>query len=631
MKIFYLLMILLSIGFCKTANAQEPLPTESSTLFSGSGNCDACHFSNGAVLTYNGVDVSMVTYWRSTMMGNASKDPLWRAYVASEVEQFPLLQETIETKCTKCHAPMGYTQAIYNGQSNYSMNELRQDRLANDGVSCTVCHQIDPSNFGTQESYSGGYIITDDRIIYGPYQNPDTVYMQSFVEYTPKFGDHINQAELCATCHTLFSPTVNDLGEIVGDFPEQTPYIEWKNSIYPAQDTPCQTCHMPKIYDPIDIAVIPEFDTTKRSPFWKHNFVGGNTMMLKILKQFTDSLHVTAESFHFDSTIFRAEENLKVNASNISLQAGYINDSIDIGIKIENLAGHKLPTGIPLRRMWVHFKIADAFGTKIFESGAWDSEGRIIGMNADYEPHYNSISNESEVQIYEGVLQDLNEQVTYTLLKAASFKKDNRIPPKGFTSQHISYDTTAITQDAFNDPDFNRENNVEGSGSDVIHYRLPVTGDQLINISAELCYQLLKPEISDHFSNLTSSDITTFLDMYSGADKEPVVMKSIFESILVSDLITENNLTPNEFSLEQNYPNPFNPSTKISWQSPVGGQQSIKVYDVLGNEVAVLVDEFRQAGKYEVEFNASLLSSGIYFYTLKAGSFIETKKLILLK
>ena len=94
---------------------------------------------------------------------------------------------------------------------------------------------------------------------------------------------------------------------------------------------------------------------------------------------------------------------------------------------------------------------------------------------------------------------------------------------------------------------------------------------------------------------------------------------------------------PNQFALEQNYPNPFNPSTKISWQSPVGSHQTLKIYDLLGNEVAVLVDEFKQAGIYEVEFNASQLSSGIYFYTLKvypvsgAGGFVETKKLILMK
>ena len=88
---------------------------------------------------------------------------------------------------------------------------------------------------------------------------------------------------------------------------------------------------------------------------------------------------------------------------------------------------------------------------------------------------------------------------------------------------------------------------------------------------------------------------------------------------------------PGKFELTQNYPNPFNPSTKISWQSPISSHQTLKVYDVLGNEVVTLVDEFREAGRYETTFDASTLSSGIYFYRLQAESFVETKKILLLK
>jgi len=88
---------------------------------------------------------------------------------------------------------------------------------------------------------------------------------------------------------------------------------------------------------------------------------------------------------------------------------------------------------------------------------------------------------------------------------------------------------------------------------------------------------------------------------------------------------------PTKFTLNQNYPNPFNPNTKISWQSPVGSWQTLKIYDVLGNEVATLVNEEKPAGNYSVEFNASQLASGIYFYRLTVGSFVQTRKMILLK
>jgi photosystem II stability/assembly factor-like uncharacterized protein len=92
-----------------------------------------------------------------------------------------------------------------------------------------------------------------------------------------------------------------------------------------------------------------------------------------------------------------------------------------------------------------------------------------------------------------------------------------------------------------------------------------------------------------------------------------------------------NSTQPDKFSLAQNYPNPFNPSTKISWQSSVSSWQTLKVYDVLGNEVATLVDEYKPAGNYEVKFSADGLTSGIYFYKLQAGSFGETKKMILMR
>jgi len=102
----------------------------------------------------------------------------------------------------------------------------------------------------------------------------------------------------------------------------------------------------------------------------------------------------------------------------------------------------------------------------------------------------------------------------------------------------------------------------------------------------------------------------------------------------LTELVTsvDNELTqPTDFILEQNYPNPFNPSTVISYQSPVGSWQTIKVFDVLGNEIATLVEEYKPAGRYEVEFNAERLASGFYFYQLKAGDFLQTRKMILIK
>ena len=90
-------------------------------------------------------------------------------------------------------------------------------------------------------------------------------------------------------------------------------------------------------------------------------------------------------------------------------------------------------------------------------------------------------------------------------------------------------------------------------------------------------------------------------------------------------------IVPNEYLLYQNFPNPFNPTTTIKYSIPKLSFVTIKIYDVLGSEVATLLNEERPAGTYELNWNANNISSGVYFYTLQAGDFVETKKMILLK
>ncbi|MDH3267525.1 MAG: YCF48-related protein [Ignavibacteria bacterium] len=124
-----------------------------------------------------------------------------------------------------------------------------------------------------------------------------------------------------------------------------------------------------------------------------------------------------------------------------------------------------------------------------------------------------------------------------------------------------------------------------------------------------------------------------FLDARTGyaVGENGVILK--LDPALVG--VKEEILLQDEFILGQNYPNPFNPSTKISWQTPVGGWQTLKIFDILGNELATLLDEYRPAGKYEVEFSPAFgigqLASGIYFYQLKSDIFFQTKKMIYLK
>ena len=99
----------------------------------------------------------------------------------------------------------------------------------------------------------------------------------------------------------------------------------------------------------------------------------------------------------------------------------------------------------------------------------------------------------------------------------------------------------------------------------------------------------------------------------------------------LTDVRSDSKYLPSEYSLNQNYPNPFNPSTKITYQIPKGGHVTLKVYNALGKEVATLVNEEKSVGRYTIDFSAQGLSSGIYFYSIRSGSYFETKKMMLLK
>jgi len=98
-----------------------------------------------------------------------------------------------------------------------------------------------------------------------------------------------------------------------------------------------------------------------------------------------------------------------------------------------------------------------------------------------------------------------------------------------------------------------------------------------------------------------------------------------------TNITTVSSETPDKYVLNQNYPNPFNPSTQISFALPERNFVTLKIYDVLGKEVVTLVNEVKNAGTYKYDFNASGLSSGIYYYTISSGNFFQTKKMTLIK
>ena len=388
---------------------------------------------------------------------------------------------------------------------------------------------------------------------------------------------------------------------------------------------------MPITNTPIDISTIPVFDTTKRSPYWKHLFGGGNKAMNRIMRNNIDSLHLSASGSNFDTTLVYTEKMLKESAVNLNIVPTYGAGLMNVGVTVENLAGHKIPTGIPYRRMWLHFRVKDQSNNTVFESGNWDSQGEIIGLDSLYEQHYSEITNANQIQIYEGVLKDVNGNFTFNLLRTAGYLKDNRLPPKGFNTSHPSYDTIAIIGGAVSDTNFNRQGATQGTGRDVVYYKVPALNGNQYTITAELCYQTFVPRLVNYIQGIGSPDIQKFVTLYNASDKSPVIMKTVTVPFLTGvNNISQN--TPSSFKLYQNYPNPFNPSTKIKFDVPNGNKFiSMKIYDVLGKEVQTLVAGTLTPGSYETDFDAKNLTSGLYFCVLRSESFYEIKRMIYLK
>lgn len=482
--------IVLCAALALAFSARSAVLTDAtSTLFSGSANCAFCHDQWGRGLTdQRGGDVSIVGDWRATMMAHSFKDPLWRAVVEAEVQEHPKLKGFIENKCQTCHAPMARTQASHDGTKELTLAKAKTMPLAGDGVSCTVCHQIQAGNLGQASSFTGHYEIGTAREIFGPYDNVFAGPMQNHVNYTPKFGAHVQDSKLCATCHTLFTPILDAEGRITGQFPEQVPYLEWRNSEYAARGKHCQDCHMPRLDEPIKISSRPPW-LEPREPFWRHQFVGGNAFMLTLLKNHASSFQPNAEPEQFDRTIAQTRRQLE-KAASVTVEGRREGGTLVLRVEVENLTGHKFPTGHPYRRAWLHARVRDASGRTVFESGDTDEEGRIRKLAGDHVAHQDVITQPEQVQIYEAVMGDAAGKPTRSLLRASTYLKDNRLPPHGFRPDGPEYGQTAIRGAATQDANFN----AGGSGRDEVTYRIDLgsTGGKLV-AEVELLYQSVPP------------------------------------------------------------------------------------------------------------------------------------------
>ncbi|NOQ14944.1 MAG: hypothetical protein GQ583_10780 [Methyloprofundus sp.] len=507
--------------------------------FSGSGICAQCHED---IKDGQGKDVSIVSAWSTTMMANATRDPFWQAKVRSELNRTPSQKETIRNTCTRCHAPMAneearkqndHVQGVFDSGILSRQNPYHD--LAMNGVSCTLCHQISPNEpFGTEAGFSGNFVIdsfptSTERLIYGPFKNVLTRPMQNFANFTPVYSAHIKSSELCASCHDLTTPYTDEEGNILStgpedEFPEQMPYSEWLNSDY-AETHSCQQCHMQRASG-VTIASQPPGLKTQRDDFAQHSFLGANRLMLSILQDYREPLGVTPTDF--SSSILNAEKLLKGAAKLEISDATLENKSLNFSLNIDNQAGHKLPSGYPSRRVIVHVTVRDGNGKTVFETGKVNSDGSVAELDSDqgaaqFEPHYQLINSATQVQVYEAIMQDYQGDISYTLLRAKSYLKDNRLLPNGFDKQTVP-NKIKVQGEANSDEDFI-------GGSDSIQFAIQDMQEKEYTIEAELVYQTLGYAFAQDLFSDKAKEVSRFKQMFDASTLKSSGMGAIIISV----------------------------------------------------------------------------------------------------
>lgn len=590
------------------------------TFFATASRCSGCHGHDPqgiASIDANGNDINLVDDWQSTMMANSARDPFFRAKMVHEVLVNPDDQIAIENACLSCHAPAGMHEERMLGHAPFTAAMLDTSALGIDGVNCLSCHMQSP---GTAGSFFSGDLHFDSARVYGPYAddqiNPDI--MEFFVGWTPGFGQHIVDSRNCAGCHTLITETYDLSGEPTGDhFVEQATYHEWKNSIYSASGVQCNTCHMPRTNDPIIIAAEYSF-LTPQSPFGKHHFVGGNVHMLEILKANRDLLGIEATEAQFDSTIARTRRMLKENT--LAMELDMIDrddDTVRYSVKLENFAGHRFPSGYPSRRAFVEFIVLGEANDTIFKSGKLRSDLEVEGHDEFFEPHYDLITDADQVQIYEMVMGDVNGDGTTVLHRAKQPIKDNRLAPIGFTTSHISYDTTAIFGSALIDPNFNHDElGEEGSGSDRIRYHVALNGySGSLRAFARVYYQPVPPGWNDEMFAHSSPEIDLFQSMIGNSDGTP--------TLVVADSITLGPVSIGELPSDRIliHPNPTNDGwIDLKSDLPI---EIISVHNATGAVQKAVIENRKSSWRIQLP-----ASAGVYLIVIQSGDQQILKRVI---
>ena len=508
------------------------------------------------------------------------------------------LTTQIRNACLTCHGAMGKRQLDTDngGKGDFQLSYLQiTDRkdphfkygaLARDGISCQVCHRnapdqapppgVSPLEYFLKNSITGHFQVTKPDQLYGPFKDDEIspYTMQTGTGIKPEFNSYVKSSRMCGSCHTIDLPVV-DSGKPGEMKIEQATYLEWLNSQYqnefgtswPKAKT-CQECHMPGDYhsakkginvSPIQqrIAIIedetyPEAEhrvptdkitvRVRKEGFRRHEFLGLNVFLLQMFDQFNDVLgvrkddYMTGSSTDLQDAIDNYVQQAQSKSAKVTTSATVVGaQQIQANVAVTNLAGHRFPSGVSFRRLFIELLVTDDNQKVVWASGRTNNLGVIVDGNGkplpseffaeykdaqgktrqSYQPHYQIITAQNQVQIYEELNQDADGKFTTNFTRRDVQLKDNRLLPAGWTTKGPDSSlngrylhATFPEGNAVNDPDYKDGK----AGTDNITYRitLPAGVDATkCKVQATLYYQTIPPYyLNQRFTAAPTGDAT---------------------------------------------------------------------------------------------------------------------------
>jgi hypothetical protein len=412
---------------------------------------------------------------------------------------------------------------------------------------------------------TGNYKAGPPDELYGPFEDVATLPMENQMGIKPIFNSFIKDSKMCGTCHTINLPNI---GLEKNKFPvltdaehnpalkpynhtiEQATFLEWQNSIFgrPGDEfKSCQDCHMPGGFQSLDgsidiaqlstkIATVqdvtyPEVDNLAdeedvtvplRPDYKRHEHVGLNVFLLEMFDQFPDILGVSKSDFMTSDTLGNALaiQNMLKQARNETLAIDVKIESVKrnkltVSVTSTNLTGHRLPSGVAFRRAFLELLVMDG-NEVIWGSGRTNSVGVIVDGNGrhlkseflpdsnTYQPHYQKITREDQVQIYEELNQNIDKEFTTSFIHRVYPIKDNRLLPKGWrAASHFKDQGEVIFQfmeatdpeHVGNDPDY-MDQGPSFPGQDKVVYEitLPYSIEECdLSVKATMYSQAIPP------------------------------------------------------------------------------------------------------------------------------------------